>query len=144
MTLEELFKDREIFVKRVMPYVKCYDVAEDVVQNAFIKAFIYKDKYDETRASLKTWFNKILYSCVWDAKKKPKIKTVDIDEFDDKGYVEEYDNLETFVENITNPFHRKVLTCFHIYGYSPLEISLLLDTSESNVRKIIERFRRTV
>ena len=82
MNLETLYtKQRKTFVSKVRPYVLSYDVAEDIVQDAFTRAVSCLHQYDKRRGSIKGWFMKILFSCVWkhlrELKKRPPLLDIE-------------------------------------------------------------------
>jgi RNA polymerase sigma-70 factor (ECF subfamily) len=145
MTLEELYKTKPLIIRRIFPYVHCYETAEDIVQDAFLKAFSTISTFNPHKSSLKTWFNKVLFSSVWDWKRREKrqVPSCDISglaDFDDITEMSD-STLDDLMEEISNSLHRKVLFCLYEAGYNYSETAYICDVSEANVRKIVQRFR---
>lgn len=146
MTLEELYKDRGVLARRIRPYVHNDDALEDIIQEAFLKAFTRLDTYDKERASIKTWFNKILFSCVWDYKRSQKKEVcLDIDDLcpEDEPFYTQSEEVSSFLKKVKNDKHWKVLFCYFVLGLTDKESGYVTGTSEGNVRKIVQRFRET-
>ena len=139
--------NRKKFTHKLLYYTKSYDVAEDVVQDAFIKALDKFPQYDPTKGSLKAWFTKVLFSTLWnhirEQRKRPF--TFDIDDLlaTDLLAYEEVPHLATHLNELDiNPKHRQVLIASMVIGYTNAEISRVLGVSEDNIRKILQRFRK--
>ena len=146
MTLEQLYRQhKKSFIFKVYPYTHLYDVSEDLVQEAFTKAYLNLPQYDKKKGALKGWFTKILFSCLWDymREKKRHPPTFDIEsvlESDLLAYEEEPD-LQTYLQQVKNPLHKSILIAHLILGCSPQEVSGVLGTTPENVRKTVQRFR---
>jgi len=66
--------------------VQCREVAEDIVQEAFMKAWKSKDTFNAQKASLKTWLFQIAINCTYDHFRKHRKPTVELkDELMDKS-----------------------------------------------------------
>lgn len=149
MNLEEFYKrNYRSSIKKVMPYVSDYAVAEDLVQEAFTKALGCIDQYDEKKGEFKGWFTKVLFSVLWNYKRANKRipNTIDISEVLDSeelSYCDEID-LIPYLKKRTNKHHRKVLIARFLLGYSDTETAEVCKTSPENVRKVVQRFRETV
>lgn len=146
MTLEQLYKDnRKKFIQKLLPYTKNYAVAEDLVQEAFIKAINRQHQFDPKRGSLKGWFVKVLFSGLWDymrvEKRKPFTFNLDTLLETDLFSYEEVPELEDKIEDIKNPRHRKIIYLYMVLGYSYLETAEQCVTTQVNIRKIVQRFR---
>jgi RNA polymerase sigma factor (sigma-70 family) len=147
VTLTELYeKDRQKLVFKVYPYLnKSYDAAEDLVQTAFVKALSCINQYNSDKGSIKTWFNKILFSTLWNSLRKNKKEPVmfDIDE----QFVETFLSYESenemlpLIMGVENKTHKSVLLGHFIFGYTPKEIHSVTGVTQDNVRKIVQRFR---
>ena len=149
MTLAELYlTHRKKMIYKVYPYVKDYSVAEDLVQIAFMRALYTESQYDPKKGSLKGWFTKVLFSCLWNyirEQKKVPI-TYDIEtvlESELLGYEPE-PGLLPYVEEVKNPTHKAVLVSYYVFGHSPEEIFTLLGVTQDNTRKIVQRFKEVV
>lgn len=146
MTLEQLYRQhKKSFIFKVYPYTHLYDVSEDLVQEAFTKAYINFPQYDKKKGALKGWFTKILFSCLWDymREKKRHPPTFDIDSVLESDFLsyEENNNLGEYIKEIKNPLHKQVVLAHTLFGCNPQEVASVLPVSEVSVRKIIQRFR---
>ena len=129
-------------------YVHDPTVAEDIVQDAFTKACLVAAQYNPSKSGLKTWFNKILFSTIWDYKRKNKksISTVDITDYMDSLDISTSQNdvsesIKAAILAIRNVTHQSVLLSYYVLGYGTKEIEGVLGIKEANSRKIIQRFR---
>ena len=146
MNIENLYTNyRKSFVSKVRPYVQSWDVAEDIVQDAFARAMTCIDQYDKRKGSLKGWFTKILFSCVWkhlrELKKRPPMYDIDLVLENDLLAYEEEPNLRDYVKGVSNVKHKQALLGYFVLGNTYAEIAPLLGLTQDNVRKIVQRFR---
>lgn len=145
MTLEELYKQRRSLIFKIKPFVKDYDVAEEIVQDAFTRALDRISQYDKRKGPLKGWFTKVLFSCVWshlrEIKKRPPMYDIDLVLESDLLAYEEEPNLRQYVSKVFNTKHRQVLLGYFVVGNTYAEIAGLLGMTQDNVRKIVQRFR---
>lgn len=146
MILEQLYKtQRRHFIYKVYPYLNSYALAEDLVQDAFVKAFTKLDQYDVKKGTIKSWFNSILFSLMWNHKRhlKRQPHQVDITNYldsEDFSYSEDID-LTSVLEEVKNNTHRRVLVLHLVLGYSLAETASLTKEQQGNVRKIVQRYR---
>lgn len=146
MNLEQLYKQqRRAFVFKVRPYVQSYDMAEEIVQDAFTKALSFYHQYDPRKGPIKGWFTKVLFSCVWshlrELKKRPPMYDIDLVLESDLLAYEEEPNLRQYISKVFNTKHRQVLLGYFVVGNTYPEIASLLGLTQDNVRKIVQRFR---
>lgn len=145
MTLDDLYKDRRKFIFKINPHIRDYNVSEDLVQDAFLKAFEKAHQFDPRKGSLKGWFTKILFSCVWDyvrsLKKVPAMLDISLVLESDLLAYEPDPKINDLVRAVPNAEHSKVLLAHLVLGYSPKEISQVSGMTQDNVRKITQRFR---
>lgn len=146
MNLEVLYlKHRKTFIFKLYPYVHNYELAEDLVQEAFTRAFSKFDQYDEKKGSVKGWFTKILFSCLWNHKKQNKRQpiTYDIDSVSESDLLayEEEPNLREYLESVSNTKHRKALISCLLLGHTYTEAAAVSSLDTENVRKVVYRFR---
>ena len=146
MNLEQLYKQqRRAFVFKVRPYVQSYDVAEEIVQEAFTKAITAYHQYDPRKGPLKGWFTKVLFSCVWshlrEIKKRPPMYDIDVVLESDLLAYEEEPNLREYVSKVFNTKHRQVLLGYFVLGNTYEELASLLGITQDNARKVVQRFR---
>lgn len=146
MNIEQLYKtNQRNFLHKILPYVKSREIAEDIVQDAFVKAVSCIDQYNPKRGEIKGWFNKILFSTLWNYKRKAKktphsVCIDDILENEELSY-QEGDWLEGQIRLVKNPDHQRILFAYMALGYSDREAALVCETSPENVRKVVQRFR---
>jgi RNA polymerase sigma factor (sigma-70 family) len=146
VNLEQLYKQhRRAFVFKVRPYVQSYDVAEEIVQEAFTKALAAYHQYDPRKGPLKGWFTKVLFSCVWshlrEIKKRPPMYDIDLVLESDLLAYEEEPNLREYVSKVFNTKHRQVLLGYFVLGNTYEELASLLGITQDNARKVVQRFR---
>jgi RNA polymerase sigma factor (sigma-70 family) len=146
VTLEALYTShRKNFIFKIRPYVQGYDVAEELVQEAFTRALTKIDQYDKRKGPIKGWFTKILFSCVWShlrtLKKKPPIYDIDLVLESDLLAYEEEPDLREYIKKTYNLKHRQVLLAYFVLGNTYQEIASMTGLTYDNVRKIIQRFR---
>ena len=146
MTLEHLYKTgRKGYIYKINYYLHNYTVAEDLVQDAFVKAYAKVDQYDPTKGPLKSWFNSILFSVMWNYKRSIKRQpfTVDVMDYldsEDFAYYEDQ-SLTKVLDNVKNTSHRGVLVLHLVLGYSLAETADISKEQQGNVRKIVQRYR---
>ncbi len=146
MILETLYAtQRKTFIFKIRPYVRDYDVAEDIVQEAFTRALSKIDQYDPKKGPMKGWFTKILFSCVWshlrNLKKTPPMYDIDLVLETDLLAYEEEPNLREYIRGVYNIKHRQVLLAYFVLGNTNSEIAAMTGLTQDNVRKIVQRFR---
>lgn len=129
--------------------------AEDIVQEAFLRAIMFEKSYDRKRASYRTWFNGILWNCLRDHNKllrgTPPTEAGDFSAEDVAGELNLLDTPETnnYVRNqiklVKNLKHRRVLELFFLLGYTSNEITQIEeDISVTNVTTIVTRFKENL
>lgn len=146
MTLESLYNThRKTFIFKLYPYVHNYEIAEDLVQEAFLRALSNLSQYDEKKGALKGWFTKILFSCLWNYKRQNKKQpiTYDIDSVSEEELMSyaEGEGVREYLQSIANPKHRKALISHLLLGHTYSETAAVASLEEANVRKILSRFR---
>ena len=145
--LEELFKSRTLFVRKIRSYVKDLDTAEDIVQDAFVDILGKVNQFDAKKASLKTWFTKILFSRLWkhmrEQRKIPPL--VDLESVLESEMViyQEEPLLEGYVRKVSNKRHKQALLGYYVLGLNDKEVSFLTGLKPENVRKVVQRFKES-
>lgn len=132
-------------------YVKDSFVAEDIMQEAFIKAFKNIDSYNED-VTFGAWLKKITINQSIDWLKKKKLSLVSIN--DEITLIEDEDNWSVSTnityEEIVNSIqklkekYRLVLTLFLLEGYDHKEISQILGITEVTSRTHLMRGKKIV
>lgn len=127
---DELYK----FAYTRLGYKK--EVAEDVIQDLFIKVWDNKEKYDPALGSIRTWLYAILRNMIIDTYRKGKFKLVEMK--DDKSDLREVENIDD--EFLIESYLRKL---------GPKEYELLLlryqqDLEISEIAKIVGKNQNSV
>jgi len=138
-------RERQInTVSKVLKFNK--QMAEDIVQEAYAKAWLNLDKYDPERGTMNTWFNRILFNTLRDYQSSTPY-TVSLNEnmeHDDET-LEYLVSVNDAIKLIKNRKHRKVLELFYISGYTSKEISeVVKGMSQSNITTVCNRFKQTL
>ena len=148
MSIESFYRaSKSKFIRKILPIVKDQTLAEDLLHDALIRAIERESTYDPKRASEETWFRCILFSTVWDWKRLQR-KQLDIVETDLEDLLDEVltPSLELMgdlnINEFKNVVHKKVFYLRFVLGYTVQEVSSLLELSEENVRKILQRMRK--
>jgi RNA polymerase sigma-70 factor, ECF subfamily len=121
-------------------------VAEDCVQETFLRAWRARDRYDPSRASARTWLFAIARNVVADAlrarERTPKphadlIGGATTDDVEDAapGATDPLDRLQLLAALATlSPAHREVLLAVHVYGLSYDELATRTGVSAPTLR----------
>lgn len=130
------------------------DAGEDVVQEAYTRAWKYQGSYNANKAKLNTWFNTILYNSLRDYKKLDKLGGVVVDNNTDD--IEEHIPYERVQEHLllvwgeidamkSKSRIKRILYLFYILGYRSDEIEQIeKDITQSQVTTISNRFKKLV
>lgn len=130
-------------------YVKDRFIAEDVMQDAFIKAFKNIKNY-KNEVAFGAWLKRIVINQSIDYLKKNKLELVAINDDvttkveDDDWKVESDISVDEIVETINGlkEKYRLVLTLYLLEGYDHQEISTILNISENTSRTHLLRGKR--
>jgi len=122
-------------------YVKDTYVAEDLMQEAFIKAFKNIDTY-KNEVAFGAWLKRIVINQSIDYLKKKKLEWVSINEevttiIDDEDWaIENTISVDTIVAKINSlkEKYRLVLTLYLLEGYDHQEIAQVLNITENTSR----------
>ncbi|CAL2065555.1 sigma-70 family RNA polymerase sigma factor [Tenacibaculum sp. 190524A05c] len=132
-------------------YMKDIHLAEDVMQDAFIKAFKNIESYKE-EVSFGAWLKRIVINQSIDELKKNKLAMVSINEevlnvVDDGNWEVDDEVTSEMVINTINQLkdkYRLVLTLYLIEGYDHSEISQILGITEVTSRTHLMRGKKLV
>jgi RNA polymerase sigma-70 factor (ECF subfamily) len=130
-------------------YVKDKCIAEDVMQDAFIKAFKNIDKY-KNEVAFGAWLKRIVINQSIDQLKKKKLELISINEEitsniqDDNWQVESDISVDEIVRKINNlkEKYRLVLSLYLLVGYDHQEISQVLNITENTSRTHLLRGKK--
>lgn len=126
--------------------VKNRKEAEDIAQEAFVRAYTRLDQFDPARARFSTWLYKIATNLAFDYLKKHKrqLETEDIEaiaELTMPLYLEEEacQELRTAVATLIPPEYRQVIEAYYWEGKSYQEIADNQNVPLNTVRTWIRR-----
>lgn len=130
-------------------YVKDRFIAEDIMQEAFIKAFKNIDSY-KNEVAFGAWLKRIVINQSIDQLKKNKLELVAINEEvtlkvdEDEWKFESVISVDGIVEiiNSLKDKYRLVLTLYLIEGYDHQEIAEVLQITENTSRTHLLRGKR--
>jgi RNA polymerase sigma-70 factor (ECF subfamily) len=130
-------------------YVKDQFIAEDVMQDAFIKAFKNIDNY-KNEVAFGAWLKRIVINQSIDQLKKNKLELVTINEEiitsieDDHWQFESTMAVDEIVSNIKllKEKYRLVLTLYLLEGYDHQEIAEILNITENTSRTHLLRGKK--
>ena len=144
MKVYELFKD-SLFSTSIRVLKNEHD-AQDIVHDAFIKAFKAIEKFKEG-TPLEAWLKRIAINCALDfLRKKKKVNWLDdmqaVQEYDDtEEEMKEYPSIQE-IKNAINELkdkYRIIVMLYLIEDYPHKEIAQMLDLNESTVRNQYRR-----
>ena len=130
-------------------YVKDRFIAEDVMQDAFIKAFKNLHSY-KNEVTFGAWLKRIVINQSIDQLKKNKLELVSINETaykvesDDDWKVEKKNSVDGIIKiiNSLKEKYRLVLTLYLLEGYDHSEISEILKITENTSRTHLLRGKK--
>lgn len=124
-----------------------WHAGEDVVQEAFLRAWKFFKMYDKDRATLETWFNGILFNALRDHQRESRgVKLVSHEDVSQEELIlpesRTHEDIQRVIDKVPNEDHRYILHLFYIKGYTSREISYVVPkTTQTNVTTIATRFR---
>lgn len=148
--IEELYtKNKEKYIRSIRKILRNNESkAEDIVQNAFVRAIEYWPTYDPSRSKVENWFSRILFNELNRyIRKDRKHNAEDIDKYyfiegvDYNEILENYYTINSIISSIQDKFIGQILRCIYLQGYSVREASKMCHTSESNIKQVCKRFR---
>lgn len=127
-----------------------YPAGEDVVQEAFTRAWRFYPSYDQERGEIEVWFNSILFNSLRDYQRQkrgdppPNSQDISPEEvLQEEALVN--DLIPENIAKISNPAHRRILNLFFTMGYNSADISQIEPKmTQTNVTTIVNRFKERV
>jgi RNA polymerase sigma-70 factor (ECF subfamily) len=147
MNIEELYKtSKDKYVITIYKIVKKVDVAEEIVQDAFLRSIKYHHTYDENKGPLNNWFARILYHTLFDHIKKEVTDSIENhrweeDKINYQSFIENFNDIQWHIEHIKDIRHRQVLTLYFLKNNTSTDIEELTGIRQGNIRQIVKRFR---
>lgn len=125
--------------------------AEDVVQEAFLRALKYWGSYNPERRSVGAWFNTILQNALKDFSKEERMigMTVEFDEELCDGLVMSQTathmlrKVRELIES-KDGLTREILELYFLHSYKPRDIVKVLDVKVKTVDTYVFRFKQEV
>lgn len=114
------------------------DNINDVFQKIFLKLHKTRSKYD-SKYLFAQWIYTIARSVMLDSLKKKELKTVEFSEYQHFSTSDESSPIDLESEKLLTAKEKQALIMRYHEDSDFLEISKVLETSESNSRKIISR-----
>ncbi|MBR3002953.1 MAG: RNA polymerase sigma factor [Clostridia bacterium] len=131
-------------------YVKNIDIAEDLAQDVFVYILIHKENYDFNYA-LKTYLFTIAKSKALNYLKREKRITqinendvYDLHELEEKVFLNERKNNLRQAINSLKPEYQNAVYLADIEELSYKEIGQIMNKTESNVKVLIHRARKSL
>jgi|SRR5690554_309416 len=122
--------------------------AEDIVQEAFVRALTYLDTYIPGRVQIQTWFSPILRRAMYDHKRQELRQGMTTEKLEAEESEEEFKGVDQAtmgeIEEEINKrpqSHAEVLRLHILYGYPRRAIVEITDVSLTNVGTILDRFK---
>lgn len=127
-----------------------YNLAQDAIQESLYQAFKSLSKYDKSKASFKTWFNKIVVHMAIKMKRQqffffefsPDLKK-ETQPSTENNYIIEEEN--TLICQLVQELSTKLKTVIILFYYQELsieEIGITLDISEGTVKSRLFKARK--
>jgi len=146
----ELEQHRDLLYRLAYSWCHNQSLADDLVQNAMVKALINIRQLKNT-AAIKGWLSKILANCWYDYLRRTR-ETVDLDnlpydETSSEGDEHEQQDIVSRVRAMiaTLPVgQRQVITLVDLAGFSYIEIAEILDIPIGTVMSRISRARNAL
>jgi RNA polymerase sigma factor (sigma-70 family) len=118
------------------------EVAEDLTQETFFKAFRKFKDFDKKDASIKTWLFVIARNTVIDFYRKNKINVLNIENVEEPATKESDDSLLDFVLNklhFMKDLEKDVIIYKYVYDLPDKEIAKIINKSDASTRVLIHR-----
>lgn len=148
--LEQFYKDnRTLLLKRLFHRAGSAENAEDVLQEAFLRALRYKSSFNPDTQELGAWFNTIMNNALRDFKRDERSMGTYVElEEEVSGTYEmsqtDGDMAERLVHEINtrkDRLHRDILLLYFVKEYKPREIRDVLGVNYRSLVKVVDRFK---
>ena len=134
--LEEFYKKEYTHKVNIITHILRGDrtKAEDIVQQAFLKAVEKYDQYDKEKGNINSWLNSIIYNTLRDSLRKSAVETKALKELIEMDMSHDGYNLDS------GPPH-SAITYLYEAGYTRKEISRELNLNPRLVADEIDKYR---
>jgi len=154
INFDKMYRDSfKIQVSVINKKVGNIQLAEDIVQESYIKAIKYESSYDPTMSKINTWFNKIMFNTLRNHTKGVRLDSLDCDTEgvplsetlpEELSYTKIQENLNLIRHEISmmrSAKSRDMLRLYYIKGYHTGEIAESMSIKQSSVTSCCHRFR---
>lgn len=143
--------ERENLLRRLNYGAGTPEAAEDVLQEAFVRALTYWDTFDPEHKELGAWFNTIMKNALRDFKREEWLFGMG-EEFDEELYdpqempIKESELVKKIYEMVDDKVehHQEVLLLYFEKHYSRKDIANITGIKMEVIKKVITRFRAEV
>lgn len=147
-TLEEIFRND---FDKLRNYVegRVGNEGEDLVMEAFTRAYKYFPSFDPDKAALSTWFFRILLNVIQDHKEKmhPEVERIDFDAVPSSIQTDKSFDITQDVEEVLEAIEeegelqKEALKLFLIEGYTAEEVKEMLGIKKGTLYQYVWRFK---
>lgn len=138
---------RDQYVKRLSFRAGSHEAAEDIVQEAYLRALLYQKSF-HMGTPFNRWFNRIVNNCLRDYKREERGGPMEFIEEEAEGFNctgvtrRMLDEIRQEIEEKTSDLEKETLTLYFLNGYKIGDIVRIMDTKYKATENIIQRFRR--
>lgn len=144
-------ENRDNLLRRISFRAGSPENAEDILQEAFVRALTYWDTFNPEVKSLGAWFNTILKNASTDFKRQEWLFGMG-EEFDEEQYepqemsIKEVDLVKKIYEMVDGKIdnHQEILLLYYEKHYSPKDIANITDAKVKTIKQVIWRFKTEV
>lgn len=143
--------ERDNLLRRLNYGAGSPEAAEDVLQEAFVRALIYWDTFDPENKELGAWFSTILKNALRDFKRDEWLFGMG-EEFDEELYdpqemtLKEDELIRKIYELVDGKIepHQEILLLYFDKHYSPKDIANMTPYKVKTIKQVIWRFKTEV
>lgn len=144
-------ENRDVLLRRLAYAAGSPQAAEDVLQEAFVRALVYQDNFDPKQKELGAWFNTIMKNALRDFKRTEWLFGMG-EEFDEDKYdpqemdIKEVELVKKIYEVVDDKIedHQEILLLYFEKHYSPKDITNVTGFKVKTVKQVIWRFKTEV
>jgi RNA polymerase sigma factor (sigma-70 family) len=150
--LGEFYKEnRDLLLRRLSYGAGSPEAAEDVLQEAFVRALVYQTTFNPAQKELGAWFNTIMKNALRDFKREEWLFGMG-EEFDEELYdpqempLKEDELVKKIYELVDEKIedHQEILLLYFEKHYSPKDIANITTAKVKTIKQVIWRFKTEV
>ena len=151
--LEKHYRENRVKLCKVMSkrLSNQYHLAEEAVQEAYLRAFKYYHTFDPSIKSFNTWFTTILNMCVTKVGQEERNRGMGLE--DVEGVIGEVDYrltnhgdtlqaVKTVIDSMRNTVHAEVCNLYFTHELTQEEIHQITGVNKLTVNTILRRFKK--